>query len=126
MFATASLWSGEKLLQSSQQFGMHNCVQCVQAFLPSFFAVFAVKQFKIRRWKAYENTNLRKKRYLKSEHYSLINRVMCSNKSKSRRKASAFRICANILCNFLDCSAPILSFFFSRDSYFHKLSSAVF
>ena len=57
--------------------------------LPSFstshtiFAVasFAVEEFKIRIWKAEDNTNQRKKRKLKSDHYSLQNRNIRSNPS---------------------------------------------
>ena len=45
--------------------------------------VFAVEEFKIRSWKAEDNRNQRKKRKLKSDHYSLRNRVIYSIKSKS-------------------------------------------
>ena len=48
--------------------------------------VFAVEEFKIHYWKAEDNTNQRKKRKLKSDHYSLRNRVIYSIKSKSRSK----------------------------------------
>ena len=45
--------------------------------------VFAVEEFKIPIWKAEDNTNQRKKIKIKSDHYSLQNRIIYSIKSKS-------------------------------------------
>ena len=70
----------------------HSCAKVVQysilgrdALFPPY--LFALEQFKIRRWKANGQTNLMTYKNIKSDYYSPINRVISFSKPKSQRKA---------------------------------------